>query len=49
MVKSIYTKKDALEAETRIDELVALKNPSFEQDEELNILMAELLYLQREQ
>jgi len=38
MVKSIYTKRDALEAETRIDELVALKKPSFEEEEELNIL-----------
>jgi len=38
MVKSIYTKKDAHEAESRIDELVALKKPSFEEEEELNIL-----------
>ena len=38
MVKSIYTKRDALEAEARIDELVVLKKPSFEQEEELKIL-----------
>ena len=38
MVRSINTKKDALRAEKRIDELVIRNDLSFVEEEELNIL-----------